>query len=122
MTFKEVYDLVNEKKLVVVYTLVKHNVDFGMPQEMSDFTIHQDVICAAKMESNKYDILEEMGLPSTMTDIVLLDCKNNEIARGRANETHYGNVYLSIDEVIEKLRILLKRDADSWIDYIGDDF
>lgn len=122
MTFKEAYDLVNEKKLVVVYTLKWHqNDNYDMPQDMSDLTIHQDVICTAKMEDTKYDILEEMGYPSTRTEIVLLDVKNNEITRGEANETRCGNVFLSIEELTYKLQLLLKRDRSAWTDFILDD-
>lgn len=121
-TFKEVYDLINNKKLVVVYTIVRqNNTNFDMPMEMLDFTIHQDVICKAKIEPYKYKILEEFGLPSKMTDIILFDCNNKEIARGLPDETHCGNVYLSIEEALEKLRLLLKKDADVWTDCIGDD-
>lgn len=122
MTFKEVYDLVNEKKLVVVYTLKwQQNSNSDMPQEMSDLTIHQDVICTAKIEEHKYDILEEMGFPSTRREIVLFDCKNEEIARGEANETRYGNVFLSIDELMDNLQLLLKRDSSAWTDFILED-
>ena len=118
MTFKEAYDLINDKKLVVAYTLkCKKNVNSDMPQDLSDLTIHQDVIYTAKIEEHNYDILEEMGLPSTRTEIVLLDCKNVEIARGEANETRCGNVFLSIDEVIDELRLLLKREPGAWTEY-----
>ena len=122
MTFKEAYDLVNEKKLVVVYTLKwQQNANSDMPQEMSDLTIHQDVICTAKIEEHKSDILEEMGFPPTRTEIVLLDVKNNEIARGEANETRCGNVFLSIEELTYKLQLLLKRDRSAWTDFILED-
>ena len=62
MTFKEAYDLVNEKKLVVVYTLKwKKNGNSDMPQDMSDLTIHQDVICTAKIEDTKF--LKKWAIP-----------------------------------------------------------
>ena len=119
MTFKEAYNLINEKKLVVVYTLKwQQNANSDMPQDMSDLTIHQDVICTAKIEEHKYDILEEMGFPPTRTEIVLFDVKNNEIARGEANETRYGNVFLSIEELMDNLQLLLKREANAWTDFI----
>lgn len=122
MTFKEAYNLVNKKKLVVVYTLKwQQNANSDMPQDMSDLTIHQDVICAAKIEEQKYDILEEMGLPSTLTEIVLLDSKNNEIARGEANETRCCHVFLSLDELMEELRMLLNRDLGAWMGYAIDE-
>lgn len=122
MTFKEAYNLVNKKKLVVVYTLKwQQNANSDMPQDMSDLTIHQDVICAAKIEEQKYDILEEMGLPSTLTEIVLLDSKNNEIARGEANETRCCHVFLSLDELMEELRLLLNRDLGAWMGYAIDE-
>lgn len=123
MTFKEAYDLVSNKKLVVVYILKwKENVNSDMPQDMSDLTIHQGIICTAKIEERKYDILEDMGLPSTRTEIVLLDSKNKEIARGEANETRCGHVFLSIEELMDYLQLLLKREASAWIDYILDDY
>ena len=122
MTFNEAYNLVNDKKLVVAYTLkCKENDNSYMPQEMSDLTIHQNVIYTAKMEERKYDILEEMGLPSTRKEIVLLDSKNEEIARGEANETRYGNVFLSIDELMDNLQLLLKRDSTAWTNFILED-
>ena len=110
MTFKEAYDLVNNKKqCIAVYTISGQG---------EDFTIHQDLICAAKMEPHKDEIREEMGLPCDGTDIVLLDGINNEIVRGLENETHWLNIYLSMDDALKKLKTLLK----SWIDYIGSDF
>lgn len=122
MTFKEAYNLVNDKKLVVAYALKwQQNDNSDMPQDMSDLTIHQNVIYAAKIEERKYDILEEMGLPSTRTEIVLLDSKNEEIARGETNETRYGNVFLSIDELIDNLQLLLKRDSSAWTDFLLED-
>ena len=122
MTFKEAYNLINEKKLVVVYTLKwQQNANSDMPQDMSDLTIHQDVICTAKIEEQKYDILEEMGYPSTRTEIVLFDSKNNEIARGEANETRYCHVFLSLDELMEELRLLLNRDLGAWMGYALDE-
>lgn len=122
MTFKEAYNLVNDKKLVVAYTLKwQQSSNSDMPQDMSDLTIHQDVIYMARIEERKYDILEEMGLPSTRTEIVLLDCKNKEIARGEANETRYGNVFLSIDELMDNIQLLLKRDPIAWKGFLLDD-
>ena len=122
MTFKEAYNLVNDKKLVVVYTLKwQQNANSDMPQDISDLIIHQDVICTAKIEEHKYDIIEEMGFPPTRTEIVLFDCKNEEIARGEANETRYGNVFLSIEELMYKLKLLLKRESSAWTDFFLDD-
>lgn len=122
MTFKDAYNLINDKKLVVAYTLKwQQSSNSDMPQDMSDLTIHQNVIYTAKMEERKYDILEEMGLPSTRKEIVLLDSKNEEIARGEANETRYGNVFLSIDELMDNLQLLLKRDSTAWTNFILED-
>ena len=122
MTFKDAYNLINDKKLVVAYTLKwQQSSNSDMPQDMSDLTIHQNVIYTAKMEERKYDILEEMGFPPTRTEIVLFDVKNNEIARGEANETRYGNVFLSIEELTYKLQLLLKREANALTDFILDD-
>ena len=122
MTFKEAYNLVNDKKLVVAYTLKwQQSSNSDMPQDMSDLTIHQDVIYMARIEERKYDILEEMGFPPTQTEIVLFDVKNNEIARGEANETRYGNVFLSIEELTYKLQLLLKRDPIAWKGFLLDD-
>ena len=57
MTFIEAYNLINDKKLVVAYTLkCKENANSDMPQDMSDLIIHQNVICTAKIEERKYDI------------------------------------------------------------------
>ena len=121
MTFQEAYNLVNEKKLVVAYTLNwQENTDY-ISQDMSDLTIHQDVICSAKTEEHKYDLLEEMGLPSALTEIVLLDGKNKEIARGEAIETRCDHVFLSIEELMDYLQSLLKRDSGTWTEYILDD-
>ena len=122
MTFKEAYNLVNDKKLVVVYTLKwQQNANSDMPQDISDLIIHQDVICTAKIEEHKYDIIEEMGFPPTRTEIVLFDCKNEEIARGEDNETRYGNVFLSINELMDNLQLLLKRDKSAWTEFLLED-
>lgn len=122
MTFKDAYNLVNDKKLVVAYTLKwQQNANSDMPQDMSDLTIHQEVIYTAKIEERKYDILEEMGFPPTRIEIVLLDCKNKEIARGEDSETRYGNVFLSIDELMDNLQLLLKRDSIAWKGFLLDD-
>lgn len=122
MTFIEAYNLINDKKLVVAYTLKwQQSSNSDVPQDMSDLTIHQNVICTAKIEERKYDILEQMGLPSTRIEIVLLDSKNEEIARGEDNETRYGNVFLSIDELMDNLQLLLKRDSTAWTNFILED-
>lgn len=62
-----------------------------------------------------------MGLPSIRIEIVLLDSKNEEIARGEDNETRYGNVFLSIDELMDNLQLLLKRDSTAWTNFILED-
>lgn len=101
MTFKEAYNLVNDKKqCIAVYTIAG--------QGLEDFIIHQTLICAAKMEPHKDEIREEMGLPCDGTDIVLLDGKNNEVVRGLPNETHWLNIYLSIDDTLKALKKNLK--------------
>lgn len=100
MTFKEAYDLVNNKKqCIAVYTISGEGLEF---------IIHQTLICAAKMDPHKDEIREEMRLSCDGTDIVLLDGKNNEVVRGLPNETHWLNIYLSIDDAIKTLKTLLK--------------
>ena len=50
MTFKDIYDFVNDGGKAVVYNLVKNAGDIKQAQFMSDYAIYQEVVYAAKIE------------------------------------------------------------------------
>lgn len=100
MTFKDIYDFVNDGGKAVVYNLVKNAGDIKQAQFMSDYTIYQEVVYAAKIEQYDDSMLQMFGWPSVSEDIVLFDNDNNEIARGPMTKTHTRHVFFTRDEVL----------------------
>ena len=114
MTFKDIYDFVNNGGKAVVYNLVKNAGGFKQAQFMSDYTIYQDVVYAAKIEQYDDSMLHMFGWPSVSKDIVLFDNDNNEIARGAMTDTHTRHVFFTRDDVLAELRRLMEKEAESW--------
>ena len=114
MTFKDIYDFVNNGGKAVVYNLVKNAGDIKQAQFMSDYTIYQEVVYAAKIEQYDDSLLQMVGWPSVCEDIVLFDNENNEIARGANTDTHTRQVFFTRDEVLAELRFLMEEEAESW--------
>lgn len=117
MTFKDIYDFVNngEKAVVyIVYNLVKNAGDIKQAQFMSDYIIYQDVVYSAKIEQYDDSMLQMFGWPSASKDIVLFDNDNNEIARGAMTDTHTRHVFFTRDDVLAELRRLMEKEAESW--------
>ena len=114
MTFKDIYDFVNNGGKAVVYNLVKNAGDIKQAQFMSDYTIYQEVVYAAKIEQYDDSMLHMFGWPSASEDVVLFDNDNNEIARGPMTKTHTRHVFFTRDEVLAELRRLMEEEAESW--------
>lgn len=114
MTFKDIYDLVNNGGKVVVYNLVKNAGDIKQAQFMSDYTICQDVVYAAKIEQYDDSMLHMFGWHPVSEDVVLLDNDNNVIARGAMTDTHTRHVFFTRDEVLAELRRLMGEEEESW--------
>ena len=114
MTFKDIYDFVNNGGKAVVYNLVKNAGDIKQAQFMSDYTIYQEVVYAAKIEQYDDSMLQMFGWPSVSEDIVLFDNDNNEIARGPMTKTHTPHVFFTRDDVLAELRRLMEEEAETW--------
>lgn len=114
MTFKDIYDFVNNGGKAVVYNLVKNAGDIKQAQFMSDYTIYQEVVYAAKIEQYDDSMLQLFGWPSVSEDVVLFDNDNNEIARGPMTKIHTRHVFFTRDEVLAELRRLMEEEAESW--------
>ena len=114
MTFKDIYDFVNKGGKTVVYKLEKNAGDIKQAQFMSDYTIYQEVVYAAKIEQYDDSMLQMFGWPSVSKDVVLFDKDNNEIARGPMINTHTRHVFFTRNEVLAELRLLMEVEAESW--------
>lgn len=114
MTFKDIYEFVNNGGKAVVYNLVKNAGDIKQAQFMSDYTICQDVVYAAKIEQYDDPILHMAGLPSVSEEIVLMDNDNNVIVRGAMTDTHTCHVFFTRDDVLAELRRLMGEEEESW--------
>ena len=114
MTFKDIYDFVNNGGKAVVYNLVKYAGDIKQAQFMSDYAICQEVVYAAKIEQYDDSMLHMFGWPSVSEDVVLFDNDNNEIARGAMTDTHTRHVFFTRDDVLAELRRLMGEEAESW--------
>ena len=121
MTFKDIYDFVNNGGKAVVYNLVKIAGDIKQAQFMSDYIICQDVVYAAKIEQNDDSMLHMLGWPSVSEDVVLIDNDNNEIARGAMTDTHTRHVFFTRDDVLAELRRLMGEEEESWKKSVLDD-
>ena len=121
MTFKDIFDFVNNGGKAVVYKLEKNAGDIKQAQFMSYYTIYQEVVHAAKIEQYDDYLLQMIGMPSVSEDIVLIDNNNNEIARGAMTDTHARHVFFTRNEVLAELRLLMEVEAEPWkksvIDY-----
>ena len=114
MTFKDIYDFVNNGGKAVVYNLAKNAGDIKQAQFMSDYTIYQEVVYAAKIEQYDDSMLQMFGWPSVSEDVVLFDNDSNEIARGPMTKTHTRHVFFTRDEVLAELRRLMEEEAETW--------
>lgn len=114
MTFQEVYDLVNKGKQAVVYSLTKKDGNIKSAQYMSDYSICQKVVYAAKKETYKESLFDLLGWPSENEDIVLYDDKNNIISRGLPEQTHSVRTFFNRAQVIDRLWQLMDEEAETW--------
>lgn len=113
MTFKDIYDVVNNGGKAVVYYLVKTAGDIKQAPFMADYAIYQHVVYAAKIELRVNSMLKMFGKSSVSEDIVLFDNSNNEIARGSMNKTHTRHVFLTREDVLAELQRLMEEESES---------
>ena len=114
MTFKDIYEFVSKGGKAVVYSIVENKGDIRDPQFMSDYTISQDVVYSAKMESEEDGMFALLGWDADVKTVYLYDERNNMIANGQPEATRGSHVFLTRADALAELRRLMEDEAARW--------